>query len=125
MQTRDPLETGTDESTTLARASSANTRRRMVVKSEPVAVPMQEAVDGYREKTMMIAGGEQIRLGNIMELSSTGHTLKWARQSNVSGGPSLGKADGCNLKNHNHLTVARNIREKTHTLMLVVKIRRR
>ena len=40
-----------------------------------------------------------------------------------SGGLSLRKADGWNLKNHSHLTVARHLREKTHTSMLVVTIR--
>ena len=48
---------------------------------------------------------------------------KWARQSNLSGGLSLGKADGWNLKNHSHLTVARRLHEKTHTSMLVVTMR--
>ena len=33
------------------------------------------------------------------------------------------KADGWNLKNHSHLTVARHLREKIHTSMLVVTIR--
>ena len=50
LQTRDPLGMGTGESTTLTGAQSANTRRRIVVKSEPVAVTTQEAVDGCREK---------------------------------------------------------------------------
>ena len=40
------------------------------MKSEPLAVTTQEAVDGYREKAMRIASVEQIELGNIMELSS-------------------------------------------------------
>ena len=50
MQTGAPLELGTGESTALPGASSANTRRRIVVKSEPAAVTDQDAVDGYREK---------------------------------------------------------------------------
>ena len=54
-----------------------------------------------------------------MKWSITGHVLKWARQSNLS----LGKGDGWNLKNHNHLAVARHLREKTHSSMLVVTIR--
>ena len=33
------------------------------------------------------------------------------------------KADGWNLKNHSNLTVARHLREKIHTSMLVVTIR--
>ena len=76
-----------------------------VVKSEPAAA-------GHRERPMRIASVEQIELGNIMELSITGQVLKWARQSNLSGGLALRKADGWNLKNHSHLTVARHLREK-------------
>ena len=49
--------------------------------------------------------------------------LKWARQSNLSGGLSLSKVDCWNLKNHGHLTVAKCLREKTHPSMLVVTIR--
>ena len=92
------------------------------MKSEPVAVTTQEAIDGHCDKAMRIANVEQIELGNIMELSITGQVLRWARQSNLSGGLSLRKADGWNLKNHSHLTVARHLREKTHTSMLVVTI---
>ena len=114
MQVEDMSETGTGEGTALPAAPSANTRRRIVVKSEPMAVSTQEAVDGYREKAMIIASVEQIELGNIMELSITGQVLKWARQVNHSGGVSLRKADGWNLKNHSHLTVARHLREKIH-----------
>ena len=58
-----------------------------------------------------------------MELSITGQVLRWARKSNLSGGLSLCEADGWNLKNHGHLTVARHLREKTHPSMLVVTIR--
>ena len=93
------------------------------MKSEPVAVTTQEAVDGYREKAMRIASVERIELGNIMELSITGQVLKWARHPNLSGGLSLRKADGWNLKNHSHLTVAWHLREKTLPSMLVVTIR--
>ena len=93
------------------------------MKSEPVAFTTQEAVDGHCEKAMRIASVEQIEPGNIMELSITGQMLKWARQSNLSGGLSLCKADGWNLKNHSHLTVARRLREETHTSMLVVTVR--
>ena len=44
---------GSGESTTLAAASSAsaNTSRRIVLKSEPVAPATQEAVDGYLQKS--------------------------------------------------------------------------
>ena len=93
VQVEDTSETGTGESTALPGAASANTRRRIVVKSEPVAVTTQEAVDGSCE--MRIASVEQSELGNIMELSITGHVLKWARRSNLSRGLSLrGWMDG-------------------------------
>ena len=123
IQVEDTQETGTGEGTASPAAPSANIRRRIAVKSEPVAVTTQEAVDGRCEKAMRIASVEQIELGNIMELSITGQVLRWARQSNLSGGLSLRKADGWNLKNHSHLTVARHLREKTHSTMLVVTIR--
>ena len=57
-----------------------------------------------------------------MELSIAGHVLTWTRQSNFFRRASLSKADGWNLKNHSHLTVARHLREKTHTSVLVVTI---
>ena len=84
MQVEDMSEMGTGESIALPGAPSANPRRRIVVKSEPVAVTTQEAVDEYCDKAMKIARVEQIELGNIMELSITGQVLKWARQSNLS-----------------------------------------
>ena len=123
MQVEDTRETGTSECTALLAAQSANIRRRTVVKSKPVAVTTQEAVDGYCEKAMRIASVEQIELGNIMELSITGQVLEWARRSHFSGGLSPRKADGWNLKCPRHLTVARHLREKTHTSKLVVTIR--
>ena len=58
-----------------------------------------------------------------MELSIAGQVLRWARPSNVSGGVSLRKADGWNIKNHSHQTVARHLREKIHPIVLVVTIR--
>ena len=119
---KDTPETGTGEGTASPVAPSANVRRRTAVKSEPVAVT-QEAIDGHREKAMRIASLEQIELGNIMEISITGQVVRWARQSNLSGGLSLCKADGWNLKNHSHLTAARHLREKTHPSMLVVTIK--
>ena len=123
MQVEDMSETGTGEGTALPAAPSANTRRRIVVKSEPMAVTTQEAVDGSREKkAMRIASVQQVELGNIMELPITGQVLEWARQVNLSGGVSLRKADGWNLKNHSHLTVARHLRKKIHPSMLVVTI---
>ena len=105
-QFEDMWEMGTGESTAL-----------------PGAVTTQEAVDGHCEKAMRVASVEQFELGNIMEQSITGQVLKLARRSNLSGGLSLRKADGWNLKNHSHLTVARHLREKTHTSKLVVTIR--
>ena len=92
--------------------------------SEPAAVTTQEAVDGYCEKAMRIASVEQIELASIMELSITGQVLKWARQSNLSRGLSLHKADGWNLKG---ITATCQLPgtcvEKTHTSMLLVTIR--
>ena len=123
VQVEDTSEMGTGERTALPGAPSANTRRRIVVKPERAAVTTQGAVDGYCEKAMRIASVEQIELGNNMELSITGQVLKWARRSNLSGGLSVRKADGWNLENHSHLTVARHLREKAHTSMLVVTIR--
>ena len=123
MQTGDPWDMGIGESTTLPRAPSANTRRTKFVKLEPVAFTTQDAVDGYREKAMGIASVGQVELGNIMELSITGHVLKWARRSNLSGGLSLRKVNRWNLKNHSNLTVARHLREKIHTRMLLVTVR--
>ena len=75
---------------------------------------------GVVKKAMRFASVEQIELGNIMELSVAGQVLRWARQSKLSGGLSLREADGWNLKNQSHLTVARHLREKTHPNMLVV-----
>ena len=53
----------------------------IVVKSEPMAVTTQEAVDGYREKAMRIASVEHIELGHIMELSITAQVLKMGKTS--------------------------------------------
>ena len=97
IQAEDMTGTGTGEGTALPAAPPANTRRIIVVKSEPMAVTTQEAVDGYREKARIIASVEQIELGNIMELPIMGQILKWARQVNFSGGVSLRKADGWNF----------------------------
>ena len=73
---------------------------------------------------MRIESVEQIELGNIMELSLTGEVLRLARHSNLSEGVSLRTADGWNMKDHSHLTVARHLREKIHpTVSLVVTIR--
>ena len=83
MQVEDTPETSTGEGTASPTAPSANIRPRIAVKSEPVAVTTQEAVDGHCEKAMRIASVEQIELGNIMELSITCLVLRWARQSNL------------------------------------------
>ena len=123
MQVENTSMARTSESTAVPETPSTNTRRRIVGKSEPVAVTTQEAIDGYREKARRIASVEQVELGNIMELSITGQLLRWARRANLSGGVSLCKADGWNMKNHSHLTVARRLREKIHPTMLVVTIR--
>ena len=72
---------------------------------------------------MRIASVEQVELGNIMELSITCHVLKQARQSHLSGEASLSKADGRNTKSRSRSTVARPLREKIHTSMLVVTLR--
>ena len=71
---------------------------------------------------MRIESVEQIELGSIMEPSITGQVLRWAVRSNLSGGVSLRKADGWNMKNHSHLTDARHLREKIHPSVLVVTI---
>ena len=123
MQVENTSMARTSESTAVPETPSTNTRRRIVGMSEPVAVTTQEAIDGYREKARRIASVEQVELGNIMELSITGQLLRWARRANLSGGVSLCKADGWNMKNHSHLTVARRLREKIHPTMLVVTIR--
>ena len=70
MQVEDTLEMGTGESTELPGAPSASTGRRIVVKSEAVAVTTQEAVDGYCEKAMRIASVEHIELGSRVRCSS-------------------------------------------------------
>ena len=66
-------------------ALAVNTRRRLAEKSAPEAITTQERIDGYRGQAMKIASVEQVELGNIMELSITGHVLTWARQLNFSG----------------------------------------
>ena len=110
MQGEDKPEIDTEERAEPPGAPSTNNRRRIGTKSERMAVTTQEAVDGYREKAMRIASVERTELGSIMELSITGQALRWARQSNLSGGVSLRRADGWNMKNHSHLTVARHLR---------------
>ena len=122
MQDEDKPEIDNEERAASLGVSTTNTRRRIAMKSEPRAVTTQKAVDGYREKAMRIESVEQIEHDSIMELSITGQVLSWARQSILSGGFSLRKADGWNMKNHSHLTVARHMREKIHLNVLVVTI---
>ena len=122
MQNEDMPEVDNEERAEPPGAPSTSIRRKIAVKSEPRAVTTQEAVDGYREKAMRIESAEQIGLDSVVELSITGQVLRWARQSNLSGGVSLRKAHGWNMKNHSHLTVARHLREKIHPFALVVKM---
>ena len=44
-------------------------------------------------------------------------------KKHLSGGTSLSKADGWNPKNQSNLTVARNLRDKTHPGLLTVTLR--
>ena len=70
----------------MLRAPSANTRRRIVVKSEPVAV------DVYCEKAMSVASVEQIELGNFMVLSITGSGGQVGRTIETLRGCHIGRA---------------------------------
>ena len=114
----------TNDSAAVLETQSANTRRRVIGKSEPVAVTTQEAIDGYREKARRIANVEQVELGNIMEFSIAGQLFRGEGQASMSRGLSLCKANGWNMKNHSHLKVARRLREKIHPMMLIVTIRK-
>ena len=81
MRIEDKPEVDNEERAEPPGAPSTSIRRRIAVESEPRAVTTQEAVDGYREKSMRIESVEQIELGNITELSTTGQVLRWARPS--------------------------------------------
>ena len=72
---------------------------------------------------MRIARVEQVKVGNIMELSVSGHVLRWARQSKLSGGAWLKVAHGWNVKNQGHLTFARHMRERIKPILLGVTLR--
>ena len=72
---------------------------------------------------MRIASVQQVELGNIMALTGTGVVLKWARQSNLSE-KGVAQQSRWILKNHIYLTVARQLREKTHPGLLIVTLRR-
>ena len=67
----------------------ANTRRSIVDETSPAqtqpssstaTITTQEESVRYRGKAMRIASVEQDELGSIMEVSVSGHVLKWARQ---------------------------------------------
>ena len=91
-QVEDTSEMGTGESTELPGAPSANTRRRIVVKSEPVAVTTQETVAGYCKKAMRIGSVEQIELGKSRVKCSNGQDSRtsledchYAKRMDVTG----------------------------------------
>ena len=48
--------------------------------SSAVAITAREGIDWYRVKAMRIAIVEPVELGSTMELSVSGHVLRWARQ---------------------------------------------
>ena len=75
MQIEDKSEVDNEERAELPGVPLTSVRRRIAMKSEPRAVTRQEAVDGYREKSMRIESVEQIELDSIMELSITGQVL--------------------------------------------------
>ena len=87
----------------LPSALAASTR--IAEKLTQVAISTQEA-DGCREKAMMIVSVEQVELANIIELSIIGHVLKWARQPNISGGLSLSRRGGWNLRIYSSVLVS-------------------
>ena len=53
----------------------------------------------------------KLSLDIIMELSVSGHVLRWARQSKLSCGASLSMVHGWNLNNRGHFTVAKHMLE--------------
>ena len=71
-----PMEMGTGKRVALPSALAATTIRKLAEKSSTVVITTQTGTDGYREKAMRIASVEQVELGNIMELSVTGHVFK-------------------------------------------------
>ena len=73
---------------------------------------------------MRIASVEQVELGSIVELSVSGHVLRWARPSKLLGGASLSIANGWNLKNQGRFTVARHMRERIEQSLSRVTIKR-
>ena len=120
VQTGDLLEMGTGESTTLLGASSANSRRRTVrTSSRRHARSSRRASRKNIEDRECRTGRTGQHNGDVNHVACAqmGKTIEplW--------GLSLSKADGWNLKNHSHLTVARHLREKNHPSMLVVTIR--
>ena len=73
---------------------------------------------------MRIASVEQVELGSIMELSMSGNALRWVRHSKRSGVASRSIANGWNLKNPGHFTVARPRHEMIKLSLLAVTIRK-
>ena len=58
----------------------------------------RKQLTSFVKKQLRIASVEQVELGNITELSITGHVLKWARQSNLSGGLSAAQSGWMELE---------------------------
>ena len=92
------------------------------MKSEPVAATIQEAVDGYREKSDEDREGRTGRIGRHLGAVNHGSGVQVGRTIEPPW-RTVAEQSGRNVKNHTHLTVARHLREKTHTSMLVVTIR--
>ena len=84
------------------------------------AITAHEGIDGYREKAMRIMSVEAVEWSSIVELSVSGHAVRWAIQSKPSGGTSLSIAHGWNLKSGGPSTVARHLREMIKPSLLVV-----
>ena len=71
---------------------------------------------------MTIASVEHAQLG-IVELSESGHVLRWAKQSKLFGGVSLSIPTGWNQKNQGRFTVAKHLCEKSKSSLLVSTVR--
>ena len=93
------------------------------MKSKPVAVTTQEAVDGYCEKSDEDRECRTNRAGQHHGAVDHGSGAQMGKAIEPLGGQCRYAEDGWNLKNHSHLTVARHLREKIHPSMLVVTIR--
>ena len=88
-----------------------------------MGITTQEGIDGYRGKAMRIASVEQVELSSTMEWTVSGHVLRWATPSKLSGGAPLSRANGWNLKNQCYLTIARHMRVRIQPNFLVVTLR--